>query len=91
MALCGGDHGKLFRRLNRIEGQIRGIKRMVDEDRDCFDVLKQIAAADGAMRSLGLVLLEDHLKGCVSRSIRSDGGDDELIGQVIDVFKKFGK
>jgi len=51
MALCGDDHPKLLARINRIEGQIRGLKKMVAEDRDCMQVLKQIAAASGALRS----------------------------------------
>lgn len=91
MALCGGDHKKLLDRINRIEGQIRGLRKMVEDDRDCFEVLKQIAAVGGASRSLGMVILEDHLKGCVSETIRGQGEHDELIGQVMDVFKRFNK
>jgi len=91
MALCGEDHKKLIDRINRIEGQIKGIRRMVDEDRDCLDVLKQIAAVVGAMRSLGIVLLEDHLKGCVSRAIREDTDHERLIREVTDIFFKFTK
>ena len=91
MALCGGDHKKLLSRINRMEGQIRGLRKMVEQDRDCFDVLKQIAALSGASRSLGMVILEDHLKGCVSSAIVDKGDPDELIKQVIDVFSRFGK
>ena len=91
MALCGGGHKKLVDRINRIEGQIRGLRKMVEDDRDCFDVLKQIAAVGGAARSLGMVILEDHLKGCVSEAIRGRGGHDELIEQVIGVFNRFSK
>ena len=83
MALCGGDHKKLLGRINRIEGQIRGLRKMVEDDRDCFDVLKQIAAVGGAARSLGMVILEDHLKGCVCEAIRGRGANEELIEQVI--------
>jgi len=89
MALCGDDHPKLIARINRIEGQVRGLKRMVEEDQDCLDVLKQIAAAGGALRSLGAVILEDHLKGCVSSAIRSREHDAELIDQVVEIFNKF--
>ncbi len=91
MALCGGDHKKLLDRINRIEGQIRGLRKMVENDRDCFEVLKQIAAVGGASRSLGMVILEDHLKGCVSETLRGRGAHDELIGQVMNVFKRFNK
>jgi CsoR family transcriptional regulator, copper-sensing transcriptional repressor len=91
MALCGEDHKKLIDRISRIDGQIKGIRKMVEEDRDCRDVLKQIAATVGAMRSLGMVLLEDHLKGCVSRAIRADANHEALIREVTDIFFKFTK
>ena len=91
MALCGEDHNKLIARLNRIEGQVRGIRKMVEEDRDCMDVLKQLAAAGGAIRSVGTVVLEDHLKGCVSDSLRSKKGNEALIEQVIALFNKFSR
>ena len=81
---------KFIARINRIEGQVKALKKMVAEDRDCMQVLKQIAAAGGALRGLGAVLLEDHLKGCVTRAIR--GGDaDDSIAQVMDIFEKFSK
>ncbi|AFM22962.1 metal-sensitive transcriptional regulator [Desulfomonile tiedjei] len=91
MALCGDDHKKLADRINRVEGQIRGLKKMVQEDRDCFEVLKQVAAASGALRSIGMMILEDHLKGCVSDAIRNRTNEDELIRQAIDIFLKFTK
>ncbi len=91
MALCGGNHKKLLDRINRIEGQVRGLRKMVEDDRDCFDVLEQTAAVGGAARSLGMVILEDHLKGCVSEAIRGRGEHDELIEQVIGVFNRFSK
>ncbi len=91
MALCGTHHDKLITRLNRIEGQVRGIRKMVEQDRGCFDVLKQVAATTGAMRSMGMLILEDHLKGCVSEAIRKKGRDERLIDQVLDVFNRFGK
>jgi DNA-binding FrmR family transcriptional regulator len=88
MALCGGDHSHLLRRINRIEGQVRGLRRMVEEDRDCFDILKQIAAAGGAIKGLGRVILESHLRGCVSDALRSDGAH-KAIDEVMEVFDKF--
>ena len=91
MALCGEDHNKLLARINRIEGQIRGLKKMVEDDRDCMQVLKQVAAAGGALRSLGAVILEDHLKGCVATTLRNEDNDSEMIYQVIDIFNKFSK
>lgn len=91
MPLCGDDHKKFIDRINRIDGQIKGIRKMVEDDRDCLDVLKQIAAVVGAMRSLGMILLEDHLKGCVSRAIREHTDHERLIREVTDIFFKFTK
>ena len=91
MALCGEDHPKIIARINRIEGQVRGLKKMVEEDRDCMQVLKQIAAAGGALRSLGAVILEDHLKGCVATAIQKQDNESELITEVVEIFNKFSK
>ena len=91
MALCGEDHPKVIARINRIEGQVRGLKKMVENDRDCLQVLKQIAAARGALRSLGSVILEDHLKGCVSTAIQTHGNESKLITEVVEIFNKFSK
>jgi DNA-binding FrmR family transcriptional regulator len=85
MTLCGNDKTKYVNRLSRIEGQVRGIKKMVGEDRDCMDVLKQISATIGAMRSLGIVILEEHLNGCVAGAIRNKDHDEELIRQVVEI------
>ena len=89
MALCGEDHGRLLNRINRIEGQVRGLRKMVEEDRDCMEVLKQIAAARGALRTLGGVLLEDHLRGCVANAILAKDHEGDLISEVVDLFNKF--
>ena len=91
MPLCGEDHFKVIARINRIEGQVRGLKKMVEEDRDCLQVLKQIAAAGGALRSLGAVILEDHLRGCVSTAIQNKDNETEMITQVVEIFNKFSK
>ncbi len=62
-------------RLRRIEGQIRGVQKMVDEDRYCIDVLTQVSAAKAALDAVALELLQDHTEHCVAEAIRSgDGG-----------------
>ena len=91
MPLCGDEHPQLINRMNRIEGQIRGLKKMAEEDRDCFQVLKQIAAIRGALKSLGVVILEDHLKGCVTTAIQTQENQSKMISEVIEVFNKFSK
>ena len=91
MALCGDDHQKVLARINRIEGQVRGLRKMVEEDRYCMDVLKQVAAAAGALRSLGAIILEEHLKGCVTRAVENHDHVDETLREVVDIFNRFSK
>ena len=64
-------------RLNRIEGQIRGIGRMVDEDRYCIDILTQVAAVSRALQSFALELLDDHLDHCLVRDLGGEPGERE--------------
>jgi CsoR family transcriptional regulator, copper-sensing transcriptional repressor len=65
----------LQKRLRRVEGQVRGIQRMVDEDRYCIDILEQVSAATKALQAVALGLLDDHLAHCVSDAVRK-GGDE---------------
>ncbi|HEX4215016.1 MAG TPA: metal-sensitive transcriptional regulator [Candidatus Dormibacteraeota bacterium] len=78
------DKEALLARLRRIEGQVRGVARMVDEDKYCIDVLTQINAIKVAIDRVGLLLLEDHIKNCVTDASRHDHGDrvDELVKAV---------
>ena len=73
------DKNAVISRLNRIEGQIRGIKNMVEQDKYCVDVLIQVAAARSALNSLGAVILESHIQGCVKDAIQSDKSDKIII------------
>ena len=63
-----------LQRLRRIEGQVRGLQRMVEEDKYCIDILTQVSAATKALQSVALELLEDHLAHCVADAVR-EGGD----------------
>ena len=65
------DKEALVRRLHRIDGQVRGIERMVDEDRYCIDVLTQIAAVNTALESLAFRILDDHVNHCVAGAMAS--------------------
>jgi CsoR family transcriptional regulator, copper-sensing transcriptional repressor len=67
----GYDKKKIANRLHRIEGQVRGIEKMVDEDRYCIDILTQVAAVKTALDSLSLELLEDHVRHCVAGALAS--------------------
>lgn len=68
------DKVRILNRLKRIEGQVRGIGRMVEEDKYCIDVLTQISASTSSLRAVGLLVLQDHIRGCV---IEGDPDDRE--------------
>jgi DNA-binding FrmR family transcriptional regulator len=75
-AMYGYTHDKdsYLRRLRRIEGQVRGLQRMIEEDKYCIDILTQVAAATKALQSVALGLLEEHLSHCVAQAV-AEGGD----------------
>lgn len=68
------DKEAVQKRLRRIEGQVRGVQRMVEEDRYCINVLEQVSAITRALQSVALVLLDDHLEHCVADAIQSGDG-----------------
>jgi DNA-binding FrmR family transcriptional regulator len=71
----GDDKEAIQKRLRRIEGQVRGLQRMLDEDRYCIDILEQISAVTRALQSVALELLDDHMAHCVTAAVK-DGGDE---------------
>ena len=76
-----------LRRLNRIVGQVEGVKKMVNDSRYCVEILTQIAASRAALSSVGQYILEDHLKTCVTTAIKQGKGNRE-IKELMNVFKK---
>ena len=76
----------LQNRLNRMIGQLGGIKKMIDDNRYCGDILTQIAAVESALQNFGYIILKDHLDSCVTEKIKS--GDDEIIDETIELIKK---
>ena len=87
------DKDQIVKRLHRIEGQVRGIERMVDEDRYCIDILTQIAAVETALEHVGAKLLEDHVTHCVRDAIAS--GDraaaDAKTAELLTAVQRFVK
>ncbi len=79
----------LTNRLNRIEGQIRGIKGLLEKDAYCADVLTQSAAANAALNAFNRELLESHLNTCVARDIKA--GDETAVDEFMTLLKKFMK
>ena len=67
------DRDAVLKRLKRVEGQVRGLQRMVDEDRYCIDILTQLSAVTAALDGVGRLVLEDHVRHCVR-----EGGDDKV-------------
>jgi len=84
------DKEKLINRLKRIEGQVRGIQNMIENDRYCVDILTQISAINAAMNNVGLQLLEKHTHHCVADAIK-EGNGEEAIEELMLVFKRFSK
>lgn len=80
------ERKKLINRLNRISGQINGIKNMVENNAYCVDILTQVSAATAALNSFNKELLAEHIRTCVADNIRS--GNDEVIGELVDTLQK---
>lgn len=83
------EHKKLINRLNRIEGQIRGIKNMVEKDAYCNDILIQVSAVNSALNSFNKELLNRHIKTCVVRDIKE--GKEETIDELLATLQKLMK
>lgn len=86
------DKEKLLRNLRKIEGQVRGVQKMIEEDRYCVDILTQLAAIKAATNKIGLTLLEHHTRGCVKNAIKdeSDGGEHH-IEELMEIIRSFTK
>lgn len=97
MSCCAGKHKDrnekekkdLINRLKRIEGQVRGIEKMVETDTYCTDILIQVSAVTSALNSFNKVLLENHIKTCVADNIRQ--GNDEVINELVTTMQKLMK
>jgi DNA-binding FrmR family transcriptional regulator len=86
------DKAKILTRLRRMDGQVRGVQRMVEEDQYCLDVLTQLSAIIAAARQTGLLVLEDHVRGCVANSLRGDDDNGEaMLAEMIGAIDRFGR
>jgi len=81
------DKAQLVRRLSRIEGQVRGIARMIEREEYCVDILQQTAALRAAVDAVSILVLEDHVQGCV-RTAAEHGEADRYVDEVIDVVRR---
>ncbi len=80
----------LLKRLNRIEGQVRGVAQMIQNDRYCVDVLTQVAAIQSALDAVGLQLLEDHTRGCVANAVSAKKGE-QAITELMAAVRRFAR
>ena len=86
------DKDALIRRLKRIEGQVKGIQSMVDDERYCIDILTQITAVKSAINAVGVMILENHIKGCLIDAIEKQEEDrDALIEELISLIGRYSK
>jgi CsoR family transcriptional regulator, copper-sensing transcriptional repressor len=85
----GKEYKNLISRLNKIEGQIRGIKNMVEDDRYCVDILTQVSAVQSALNSFNKELLAQHIKSCVVHDIRK--GNDNVVDELVCTLQKLMK
>ena len=83
----GEEKEKLIKRLNIIEGQVRGIKQMILDDRYCSDIITQMLAINKALESLENIILEKHLNSCIKTKIEK-GNTEEVSKEIMDLFKK---
>lgn len=85
------DKENLLARLRRIEGQVRGVQKMIDEDRYCIDLLTQLAAIKNATHKVALAILESHTRGCVADAMHQHESEDEKINELMGVIRQFTK
>jgi len=92
-ALDPAGKEKLLGRLRRIEGQARGIHRMIEEDRYCADILVQISAVQESLRSAAQVLLQGHLRKCVAEAVRSDDSarTEKVFEELTELLGRYGR
>ena len=86
MGLCGTDQDKkrLVTRLNRIEGQVRGLRKMVEQDKACIDVLRQVTSVSGALRGVWQQIVGDHIRGCLQNASLDVVNRDQLIEELME-------
>ncbi|GAW92691.1 metal-sensitive transcriptional regulator [Calderihabitans maritimus] len=90
MASYAESKEELLKRLRKIEGQVKGIQRMIEEDKYCVDILIQIAAVRAAINKVGTIIFEHHTRGCLKSAIQNNNLD-EMIEELINVLIKFTK
>ena len=89
MASYEDDKQEILTRLRRMEGQLRGIQRMVDNDKYCIDVLTQISSIIAAAQRVGAIVLKDHINGCVRKALTEGQNSDDAINELVQAVSHF--
>lgn len=91
-AVDAGTKSRNLKRLRRIEGQVRGLQKMVDEDRYCADIMTQVSSVNEALRAVGRELMRNHLKHCATAAISSGEAEAEaMYDELIDLMHRYGR
>lgn len=90
MAAYGSDKEKILTRLRRIEGQTRGLQRMIEDDKYCIDIITQVASVQAALEQVSLLLMENHMKGCLTEAVQQGNGDAKIT-EMMEVLRRYAK
>lgn len=85
------DRQEILVRLRRMEGQLKGIQKMVEEDRYCVDVLNQLSSIIAATQKVATIIMKDHIKGCVRDALTRNENSDEYVNELVSVVERFAK
>ncbi len=85
------DKKQILVRLRRMEGQLKGIQKMVEEDRYCVDVLNQLSSIIAATQKVATIIMKDHVKGCVRDALTRNENSDEYINELVSVVERFAR
>jgi CsoR family transcriptional regulator, copper-sensing transcriptional repressor len=88
--VAGQDKDRTLTRLRRIEGQVRGLQRMIEEDKYCIDIITQVSSVQAALEQVSLALMENHMRHCVTEAIQ-EGNGEAKIQEVMDVLRRYAK
>lgn len=83
------DKKELLARLRKMEGQLQGIQRMIEEDRYCVDVLNQLSSVVAASHKVSAIILKDHIRGCMRDALGKNGNNDGYVNELIGVIERF--
>ena len=84
-----GDKKEILARLRKMEGQLQGIRRMVEEDRYCVDVLNQLSSIIAATQKVSAIILGDHIRGCVRDALSRNEHSDDYVNELVGVVERF--